>query len=217
MPYKRKTFKRKNGNGGAKLSKRQKQSVKRLIGKEQELKTADSGFVATSIDVPGVISGPFFPVGQGDGDHQRDGDQIKLHEVDCRLQVRGFDSQNFVRLIIFRWWADSAVDPPTAGFILETPLGVNPWNQPINRNSLDSGVLQIMYDKTLSMTVSGSSGCWSRRIRFFQKNLGKKIQTFNAPALTSGRGHFYIYGLSDSIAVNHPTMLLNARIMYTDS
>lgn len=208
---KRATYRRKRIAGQRKLNPRQKKQVKRLITGTQELKAIDTAVLQspTGAGLCQVLTMP----SQGDSLSTRDGDEILLKKLSCRLNVISADNTNIVRLIVFRWRADNttAANVPIPTNILQN-LNATAF---YNYTAFRSNEMTILYDKLVALSSTGSQDMIIRR-DLYGKNLGKKRITFDAAVIT-GTDQIYYLLISDSVAAPHPQVGGYFRLEYTDS
>lgn len=205
---------KRSGRRGAPLSRRQKQTVKRLIGLNAETDYYDNGLNASAVGVVSTIQGGLSTPIQGVADGQRVGDKLKAKLFNFRFNLIFGDPTQVVRVILFRWYEDNTV-APTAAQILQNPLGF-PVTTGINHDTIKKGQLHVMFDKTYSMSGTGSSASIFRSIKIYGRKLGKKGIEFNNGAIT-GVNHIYALFQSDSTAAPNPVINWYSRLEYTDA
>lgn len=205
-------YKRKGYTKGKKLNKVQKKQVKRLITGSQELKAKDDS-VNTTADNAGSLTYFNLPA-QGDGLSERSGDQIQLKKLMFRFHITGADTTNIFRVIIFRWSQNNALgaNVPVTTDILQTANVMSFYNY---TNEHDTKV-RILYDKTITLSVTGDTEVDLIKGSLYGTRLGRKIIDFNA-ATTLGTNQIYMLMISDSAGIPHPSIKGYWRIEYTDS
>ena len=198
---------------GAKLSKKQARQVKTIVGRQIETKFSDYDLPAFIVTAGGSIVGPIAIIGPGDGESQREGDEIILKNIRIRFSLIGQDATNFMRVIVFRWLQDNALNIPVIADIFQQ-VATNPWSANLDYSNLHTEKrIQILYDGLHSLVLNGNNACKHKTINVFGKKLGKKKMGFNT-ATTTGMGQVYICAISDSIA-SGPTFSVTARTTST--
>lgn len=213
--FRKRTFKRK----GAKLNKRQKVEVKRLITAKEELKFSDTnvaGGITTAI-TPVAMATPT----QGNGAVQRVGDDINLRKISLRLNIRGggaalgvADQFNTVRLIIFRWSQNNAVTAPTQADVLQYAAPLS-YTSPYNWDAQAQGKVKICYDRAFTFTQGGTQ---TRVVlhEIFGKKLHGKVVKYNG-GTQQGTNMFYYLVISDSTVIPNPSWDGYMRMVFSDS
>lgn len=224
-----------NGRG---LSSAQRREVLKLISKDVEKKYYQSSFTPNAISNSGTITN-LSALSQGVTHSGRVGDVVSLKELqfnfDCIASQATLgtwlagDAYNNIRLILFRWFEDSATAAPTVSSVLNTGLTVYTYLSPYNEDSLESGSLRILFDRTYilentpywngttTLFASGQSSIHNTMNAVIPKSLlGDRDLVFN-DILTTGVGHVYALMISDSASTPHPYAQAAFTLKYTDS
>lgn len=199
---------------GAPLSEKQKIQVKRLVGNQEEKKYQDTTSPSNSISASATLIGPVTLVSQGSTASNRSGDEMYIKKIMNHEQMIVGDATNFVRVIWFQWFANSASITPTIGAILQNP-GV-PTNSAINDTNSGGKLFKVISDKCYSLVSAGPGSCLSVKSEFYGKNIPRKTVEFN-PSATSAFNHIYVFVVSDSIAAPNPSYTLYSRCEFTDA
>lgn len=144
----------------------------------------------------------------GDGDSQRNGDQITAKSIWLRYCVITGDTTNLIRVILFQW---SDTTAPTAQDILLSP-SVDPvfshWNHDTRYK------YKIMYDKTHSTVTTTEL---AQQFVSVRKNNFKtrKLQYIGGSA-TVGYNMLYILVVSDSGAAPNPGFQYYCKLNYVN-
>lgn len=192
------------------LTKTERDFIKKLMKQEilavQEKKSFDSGFGST-VDNVGTVT-KLTTIPQGDTDSSRQGDHIKLHEVQLWAQVNYADTTNAVRLLIIRWNQDDSSAAPsgvTNFFQTATPFS------PYDRDNQRARKFDVIFDHLFVVSNVGP-GTEKYVIR-----KGMKSQIAFQGGANTGTGHLYSVLVSDSSASTHPGVNYVFRTYYTDS
>lgn len=216
MPYQRKrryTRKPYKKAKGAKLNTRQKKEVKLILAKNMELKSFDN-IGSASPDTAGVIA-KWFSIPQGSGNAQRIGNDITGTHIELRYDITLSDSYNKVRVIIFQWALDDGVDVPTVPDILYLGTG-NYFNALYSFDNRDK--FKILHDRRYLLEAT-SVGTTSTPLSSptYKLKIPHKQLKFNGAGATTGRFMIYQLTISDSVAVPHPSVNTNVRLVYRDA
>lgn len=212
MPYRKYANRRRRYKRTRKsLSKKQRKEVKSIVKANAELKYLDYLTTATGINSGGYLVGPITAITQNISGSNRIGDQVKIDSIWAHEQLICGDATNFVRIVWFQWFQNTATIVPTLGAILQNPAV--PTFSPINETNVDGKLFRVISDKCYSMTTSGANQCLSIKKRLKPP---RKIIEFN-PTATTGFNHVYCYVVSDSIAAPNPTHQAMFRTQFTDS
>jgi len=172
-------------------------------------------------------------IGQGVTRDDRVGDRLRLKKLDWRCKVvastggllASADAYDTVRVILFRWWDDTAVNPPLLGNILKqgasgTDYTVASLNaDDAEQYSIISDECYVVYNTTVyngsALAVEPGPG----HVAFVKKSFtppGDKHVTYVNNANT-GVGHVFMLAISDSAFTPHPTMAYAMLLEYTDA
>lgn len=194
-------------------SKRWRRAVARVIDQRAEKKYNDFILAATGIPGSGLVI-EWATVAMGTSDNQRIGDQIRMRQLLLRTLLTFGDTYNTVRLVVLAWKFPSSVSVPNTTLILEDAVS-NPLISPLNRETMQKGWMKPMYDKAFSMTEGNRPQVY-RTLKFFGKRLPWKRVEF-VDATTFAAPTYYMFLVSDSIAVPHPTVAVHFRSVFTDT
>lgn len=127
---------------GKGLSKRAKLQVKSLIEKQKETKTIEQSLQNSQEAWSATTRiSHLSPIGQGDGEHQRDGLEVKGVRLKYRLHLQQQNTnQRVIRVTFFRWFP---TDPPAAAD-LYTAGNIQ---RPITEGFYEQHLGQIISDK----------------------------------------------------------------------
>lgn len=151
-----------------------------------------------------------FTIPKGQDDGERDGDEIHLKGMSIRLKIIYSDSTNIVRIIVFKWMAETTDLLPsnilTSTGSVEAPL--QSFKREFRRD------YRILYDNTFALG-SGSNPVQVEKI--FLQRLGKVLYTTGDTAGTSlHSGGVYMLQISDSTASGHPVVSMHVSTTFTD-
>lgn len=142
----------------------------------------------------------------------RVGDAVTLREIDWRGIITSADTHNFVRVALFQWRADTSVDTPTAGSVLET---VNDVLAPVTLWNWDRRAeYKVLWDKTYYLDSADDTA-----VQFSGKIGPRKLKTpihYN-PGYNTGMNHVFLMVISDSSAISHPQVNWDMRLKYKDA
>lgn len=218
-----------SGRGrGAPLSKRQRTEVSKIVHRNQELKYVVASLTATAItSTAGVVSTPF-DVAQGDTDTTRDGDRLMwAGHIDLSLEVTNGqgslgDVTNMIRVVLFQW---VPISVPTAGDVfLAGPSGVADCFSHYNHDQRQQ--FKILFDRLFKTAGSSyfngtfespTTAITSTGVKRFKVSLAKaNKQSQYAGGSTVGTNKIYMFYVSDSSAVTHPTLAYSTKIVFRD-
>lgn len=172
-------------------------------------------------------------IGQGVTRDDRVGDRLQLIKLTWRNKIiastggllASADAYDTVRVILFRWWDDSAVNPPLLGNILKQGAGGTDYTV-ASLNVDDKEQYTILMDETVvvynttvyngtALTVEPGFGHVAIQNRTLPLRGDKHIY-YNNNANT-GVGHVYVLYVSDSAFTPHPTMAYALLLEYQDA
>lgn len=186
-------------------------TVKRLIAGRVEKKFNMYEPGSTSVSSIGIGVDLSAQIAQGDTDTTRDGDEIYYKSIRFRGSVLVSDTTNLVRFILFRWKPNST---PSWAALLE---GGGPAASDVYRpfrKDYESNY-HVVYDKLFTLNTTDSN-YRSFGASISGKKLGKKKCKYVAGG-TTGIDHLWVFIISDSDAVSHPSINYNIISYYTDS
>lgn len=190
--------------------------VKRVLARQVEHKSflVSGGF--TSVDSTGDVL-HLTAITQGDGDSNRDGDQVHLSKIEMRGMVTVADTTNKLRLVVFRWNGDKT--PEIGDIIRNYSAGgadldfIRPYNHDHRGN------FKILYDKWWHLNSNSAELVLNdipfRFIRYGDRLGAKKIYYENATD-TPLKGGVWALAFSDSGAVANPAVTYEFEAIYTD-
>ncbi len=183
--------------------------VMKVIHKQAEKKVLDLTESDTSI----VSGQPFNLVigmpAQGDGDNQRNGDQVRLLSLRFRGKLALSASATegaLIRWVIIRVPATN-VDgtAPIADFTSMTPNGYYPRELPYK--------YKVLMDKTLSLHTGGNN----MRLVKFNIPVRDQLIQFDGTAVSDiSNFKFYILGLTEHATASELSCIGKTRLIYTD-
>jgi hypothetical protein len=171
--------------------------VKRLIVKESEVKRIDSTSTA-GVSSFGTIT-TLSAIAQGTADNQRIGNRVRARSLILSGIWQGADTTNFVRVMIVR------------GNNRNLLLADMPSLYGIPDNSL----MTVLYDHKMNLANIGDFNIYQKPVDFRHKL--NNMQCHWDQADLPLQGHIYLYLLSDSTAVNHPSFSYELAMYYTDT
>lgn len=201
------------------MSKRQavkklatKQYVKKLVRKEAETKYNDNLFSA-SVDTTGTLIDVFDPA-QGVADTDRVGDKVTLRGMRMSFKMAAADTSNYVRIVLFQWYPNSNLSVPTIGTVLfDVSTGDRAMTSPYVHDYQNQ--FHVIYDKVFTLAINSDTII---RTRTFKPNFKyvKKTVEFTAGTVNASN-KLYVFAISDSGAISHPTVFMYTRVFYDDS
>lgn len=199
------------------LNRRQKTSVKRLIGNTQEKKhylvTNASGISQSTVATITKLSA--IPQSTTTSpDTERDGDRVTLKSMRFTATISNADTYNRFRVIFFRWNPDDST-APTVGDILQNTAG-NLLDVLLPTHLDKSSNFHIMSDRTYTTSTDAANSAIGIKKTFYGKRLGSKTIQYDAGA-TTGFRNIYMLTVSDSGAAGHPYIYYTSLLKFTDS
>lgn len=197
---------RRYNNKGPGLNKIQRTEVKKLVLAPMERKNfpyfLQDDPVSTLHQVIDLMA-----VTQGDGEQQRDGDQLKITSMFGRGRIYAGDAVNTVRLTLIRWKCNST--PTPAEVYEDTGIGAQgALFSPFNHKFRDSFV--VISDRWYNIDTYNP-------IKLFTLSSKAQPKTVFNGALTTGTNKLFLFTSSDSSLAVHPTVTFRGNIHYTDS
>lgn len=195
-----------------KLNKTQELQVRRIIARQQELKTFVKGAVGVSnSNVPTIVSLTDIPLGQTD--NSRIGNHVHLKSLAGWFHFIAGDATNTMRCILFKWKENDTYNTPTAAQILANgPTGAPDVFSSYNRDS--PGNFTILKDWYMIGSTGTSSPFLIQKKQLSIKLTGKA--QFWSDVGTTGTNKIYLMFISDSSAVTHPSVSYNTEVGYSD-
>lgn len=204
------------------LSKWQKKEVKSMLNrfesKRIETKRYVQEFTGSATTTPAFLD-LTTGIAQGITDEQRIGDQITVKSITIRgilyITPATGDIFNNIRLTLFQWKADPAVDTPSAG-VLWYPAFYSAGHAYFSPFQLSTkSKYHIIKDKMYTMTLTGENECLHFKI-VLHKGFVRNI-TYDELSGTASINTLYLAVQSDSNVTVHPGYALSSEIDYTDS
>jgi len=193
------------------ITKKEQQLLRELSSKMSE-KVFDTAFAANNIAAGATTVTALSNIAQGVGRSQRTGDRVHLCRLQYRIQILAGDATDFVRVIIFRFKPNNASFALSSTVILD--VGPSTADDPFSMyNYTNRKEVVILKDFAIPMVLAGSSGNQSF---VGEINLNEIVSTFTSAATTCDNG-IYLYFVSDSAAVPHPTITALFRVFYKDA
>ncbi len=141
---------------------------------------------------------------QGTTASSRIGSSIRTTQLNFKWAAYLGDTTNIIRVLIFHWKPNDAVDVPQASELFQTTGTLAPLLKNLTPNRFTKLVdMNIALDTYHPMKQGG-----------FKLKLGQLISF--VPGLDTGMNHLYLSVFSDSGGVPNPTFEFNASLDYTD-
>lgn len=176
--------------------------------KQQEVKTLDQTLVNNTVDEAGVIY-PIHEIAEGLDYDDRIGRQISNKSIQLKgtWVANGSATVTFVRLILFMDYGGSTATPQVS-HILPTPS----YHEMRSFNSIYLKRYKILWDKTYCLDADGKGR--TAVINFYKKL--HNVVKFGSTATTGyAQGSLNVLAIGNN-ATNLPSLLLDARLRYTD-
>lgn len=218
----RRTFKRRTQK---KLNKTQIRQVKRAVRTDKV-----NRFFPVVSNATLDTAGTMFPLSQilhGTGAANRQSDLVRLVRLRLNYQVQSADETNMMRVILFRWHADTINTTPAKNTLLDTVGNTGyPWlaqhryQDPVNYTVIYDALHNLQGNGLQDATDNApftSTSIQTRRLNIYGKKLGNsKIQFDDSVSLTTGKQHIYMFVCSDSAvgSITHPSILYDALLEF---
>lgn len=201
-------FKRKNPTRRRRFRRRPnfKKAVKAIIASTHEKKYEDTFYSSVGISSSGQTD-QLYTLASGSDEDERTGFKIRLQGIYGKLLLTNGDDTNVVRVVLY---ANKGDNSSTATM----PYGIY--------NKIDTELYTVYMDKHIHLKAPFSGGTDQKQVivRHNFKNKYNayqgKYHAYDTIATTSGTNRIYMYIVSDSTAIAHPTVLGNIRCYYTD-
>lgn len=185
----------------------------RSVANNSYKRNQEKKLYALNIDTTVITAGNFYDitaVAQGDQYFNRDGAQIQVQDIRISLAIKPDATAELqvMRLMLVRWIQDSAIAAPTTTDLFEDTAN-EVWLSPYK---FESRKYQVLYDKIMSLNLSGDSG-----LTVFDKNFTKSLATrvsYNGGANT-GVNHIYLVMLSEA-ATDGPDVVGHVATRFID-
>lgn len=193
------------------VSKAVKKYVKKTIAVQQEHKVFDASITQLGQDYTGAIYNLSTP-SQGDGYNQYNGIVISCKSLEMRGAWEAGDTYNTMRVIVFKWHNDGAIDIPSPNEILQFVAALNAPYEPYNYVHRQEFTVLKDYMSTCDLL-----GGQAARKFHFKINLHNSKLRFTDT--TNGRGvnGIYVLCISDSSGGVNPDLSFISRLTFTDS
>lgn len=186
--------------------------VKRQINRMAETKQHDVYQASLDTVTPGNVLA-LASVTQGQTDTTRIGDILTLNRLTIRYTLfqDTSGSQSVVRIIVFKWRPDDAVDPPATTDIL--------YNASASYNSnyvRDMSKFKVLYDRR--HTLGPQDVFDDTKLGFVDVKGSKKLGKIKfAAASATGCGNIYmLYVSSNGSAATAPNLQVHSRVTFKD-
>lgn len=193
--YKKKRYNRSN-------SKNLKKVIRSVMYKEMETKHNSTTYNQVAVSTAALGTARLYHVTgvtQGSGNTNRDGHQIRLSGMYMNLMYAAADTTNILRVIVFRYKGRYDVNP-----ITEEVYSI-----------LDLDDYDIKYDKTHVVSANGPA---IKNIKIGMKfRYNNLIQYDDSTATSVTVNPYYVYFVSDSSVVTHPTITGQIRTYWKDN
>ena len=188
-------------------SKQIKKKIDRALNSraENKIHIVDvSGSISTTVAFNQVSL-----VTQGQTDIQRIGDELYVKSLHWNWAFVGNDATNRMRLLVFQWHGDSAINQPLAGDIFQSNTTTGYFGQ-LRKDQKQ--MFTVLYDNFISTHTYSM-------IRHAQVNMykGFRKKIMYQAAGTAGTNHIYTCLVSDSAGTGHPAIDSQFCVRYYDS
>lgn len=195
-----------SGGKSAKSMKKQMRSIAQtVVNRNIETKFRVITYTEDNIpDSSSPVTGDLTYIAEGNTQTTRTGNQIRVTGIHFPYWVQCSDTTNIVRVIIYK-----PKDPN------DTLTGVTPYTL------LDSDKFIIYHDKVHLMSLADknfSKGLLSKSFKGKKKDkAGMVVQYHGSAANDYAKNAIYVYTVSDSGAVNHPTISGHCKLYFKDA
>lgn len=142
-------------------------------------------------------------MGQGDTAILREGDKVRLKNLELRLAVTADDATNIFRCVVFRDISSNGSAPTVSNLLGGVQQSMNNVNV--------SARFKILYDRTFYLSTSGSNVI-KGIVKYIPINA---TQTFSGSSTAPYHNAVYLLMISDS-TVGGPAVEGEARVRYLD-
>lgn len=215
-----------NSRTGKKLNEREVKQVKRIVGRNEELKYLPTVQAFAGLPLPtntwSFVDLSLVP--QGDGDSTRDGDRLKFHDLQFRYQWSSNGGvKDYCRIVIFQWHPNNVpvASPPAANALFLNGVigGGADYTSFYSHDSRQQ--FKILYDHVVTLTYSVASTTatdivhFYKTVRIFGKKVNKMMQYVSGS--TAGTNHIYVaYCIDKAVGGATPTLQFNSKFNYHD-
>jgi len=194
-------------------------SLSKTIRREV-FKLAEPKYLQTDLTTTVSYNGSFQSlalVDQGDYATKRVGNKVIPTSWTIRGSMTGSDNFNFIRMVVFQWHDDNAINPPGIDDIFENTTGsTSALYSTFNRQHIGSQ-FHVLSDRLMRVSANAlNPDINSARIITNMKGWkGLKEITFQGSS-TYAFNQLYILMISDSSTINHPAFDGYAVVNYRD-
>jgi len=193
-----------------KLNSTQQQQVRRMVKANAERKHFLAAVSAAGISSVGTTTS-ISNITQGDGDAERIGNVVSPTRLKLNYSISASDTTNAIRVCVFKWKDTNAfLNPNSNDFFKPGPSNSVDYLSHYNEEQRDQ--FQVVYDKTFQLVLNTNT---TKKIVNVDLPLSGKIRYYSN-AVVTGTGNYFMYYISDSLAVSHPTIEWAAEIVFTD-
>ncbi len=187
-----------NTNGG---SKKVSKIVKQILQSSEEKKFFLSSFSSGVDSTMQIVDLSAIP--QGTTASTRVGATIKVQKLNLRWTAYLGDTTQLIRVLIFHWKPNDAVDVPQASELYQTTGCLAPLLK------IQPNRFTVVHDMLIQMDTYHPM-----KYGVLELKLGQLISY--VPGLDTGMNHLYLTVYSDSGGVPNPTFDFVASLTYTD-
>lgn len=155
------------------------------------------------------------PPTQGVTYSQRIADEYQIQSIEGRFGIIAGDATNFCRIIMFQWFPDDNLDPPTlVGGVILSDMGVNPPLSPLTAIPQYRKKFKILLDKCVGLGTGGGPG--QTVVPFFIPGSALRRTIINQGVAALGSNNIYYQVHTDSVAVPNPNFSMSMNTFFTD-
>lgn len=206
--FRKKRFFKKRSSRTWKVAKAAARSV---LKRNLELKAFDS-YEDVSAGAASGVNRCWSQITTGTAYNNRIGDIVVAKGLQLTLRSEASDTFNVCRYVFYIWKGDDGADTPQVAEIINTSA-LTGVNTPYNSLVYDERKFKILLD--VMHVVDASLDNQLKVTRHYIPLRNHKIKF--GSGTTTGVGHIYCLRISDSTAAPDPSMLVNARLFYTDA
>lgn len=171
-----------------------------------DIRYQDNNIPAQAVSTSGVFF-LFNGMATGDQNGNRDGTTITTQQIEVRGTVTVADTVNVVRIILL-YDKQSDTAAPSISTLLSTT-----GDPRANYNWIHRNRYKILADRMICLSAQGPAMA-KFHIRYYKKLRTYYELTNNADITDISKGSIYLFAISDSGTVSHPTLDANWRIVY---
>lgn len=201
-----------------------KKEVKSMLKSNLEVKHHDLSVTNYPLDPAAALLSPIQDltvITQGLLDYNRVGDRIKLKTLQLRYYINCTSTNEIVRLILFQWKDDSSIAAapglPLLEKMLVVPSGNNAVISTYNHDTMSTGSISVLYDKSHTLADLGTYGApkiLTVKAKVHTKYMARNLQYVDGGS--QGKNKIYLFAFSNQAV---PTSTLNyfTSITFTDA